>query len=98
VYNKIKQKGRILQRSIRRPAFSGKLCRHEMGGRLMDQTDRMRKILGNMNTEERKSLMESTPEEIADKWEKMYKIPIKQSRFFLNDLFFHRSWQNKDDH
>ncbi|RYL93368.1 hypothetical protein EWH91_05810 [Sporolactobacillus sp. THM19-2] len=51
----------------------------------------LKKAVHNLSEKDRKKLMDSDPEEIAERWEKMYEVPIKQSRFLMNDLFFKRS-------
>lgn len=59
--------------------------------------DKFQNLISHLSEEEKKSLMDSDAQEIAERWEKMYEIPIKQSKFFLNDLFFNRSHRHKDD-
>lgn len=61
----------------------------------MDKHDEFRKTISHLNDKE-KNLMDSNPEEVAKKWEEMYEIPIKQSEFFLNKLFFKRSGETDD--
>jgi hypothetical protein len=54
----------------------------------MHETEKLKNIVGKLNDQEKKKLMDSSPEEIAEKWERVYEIPIKQSKFFLNNIFF----------
>lgn len=54
-------------------------------------------VFNNLNPENKKRLMDSGPEEVAKKWEELYELPIQQSKYLLNDLFFRRSGQNNGD-
>ncbi|WP_241654910.1 hypothetical protein [Sporolactobacillus shoreae] len=54
-------------------------------------------VFNNLNPEDKKRLMDSGPEEVAKKWEELYELPIQQSKYLLNDLFFRRSGQNNGD-
>lgn len=60
----------------------------------MNETEKLKNIVENLSDKEKKKLMDSSPEEIAEKWEQVYEIPIKQSKFFLNNIFF----KNHDHH
>lgn len=54
----------------------------------MNETEKLKNIVENLSDKEKKKLMDSSPEEIAKEWEQVYEIPIKQSKFFLNNIFF----------
>ncbi|WP_010631150.1 hypothetical protein [Sporolactobacillus vineae] len=60
----------------------------------MDETEKLNSIVNNLSNQEKKKLMDSSPEEIAEKWEQVYEIPIKQSKFFLNNIFFKNHHQH----
>lgn len=62
----------------------------------MDRKNEFREIIDRLSEHEKKSLMDSNPEEVAKRWGKMYKVPIEQSNFFLNNLFFKRSFTDND--
>ncbi|GGL47834.1 hypothetical protein [Sporolactobacillus putidus] len=63
----------------------------------MDKNNEFREIISQLSEKEKKSLMDSSPEEVAKKWEEMYEIPIKQSKFFLNNIFFKQSGKTNDN-
>lgn len=63
-------------------------CYLDKGMKVVNETEKLKKIVGNLSDNERKNLMDSNPEEIAKEWEQVYEIPIKQSKFFLNNIFF----------